>query len=440
MTHFVPHVIVPETRGEPMLVLLSLIRQKVPSFTERAALRMAAVSIVLATVAWGQSTEKVLVKSLINGNGGLTSDQNGDLYGTDQKLTRFGAIYRLHRWPNGAWQKTILYHFAGGTDGSSPNPSLVFDQAGNLYGTTAEGGDGDRGTVFQLIPTLSLPWTKKVLYNFEFGPYGFYPSNVIIDDQGNLYGTTFLGPHGTIFELVHSSDGIFTHKVLYQFTGGADGGNPTTGLVRDSAGNLYGTTHSGGVTGHGTVFELSPEADGTWTFHLAYTFCSRTNCADGNPGSGGSSVTLDSHRNLYGVTFHGGHSLCGSPSLSDSGCGVAFKLTHLRSGAWAFQLLHSFCSEQGCVDGQFPGGGVVLDGAGNVYGTTSGGGANRFGTVFKLSHVPGSPWSEKVLYSFCSAFNCADGKGPLGSLLLDGMGNLFGTTLSVVFEVIGDSK
>lgn len=419
-----------------MLGLSALTHHMSSSFTKRVALT-AAASFVFAAVAWGQSTEKVLIKTLISGTGGLTFDQKGDLYGTDTKLTKFGAVYRLHRWPNGVWQKTILYHFAGGTDGSSPNPSLVFDKTGNLYGTTAEGGNGDEGTVFQLMPTPSLPWTKKVLYNFALGPDGFFPfSSVIIDDQGNLYGTTFLGgPAGTIFELVHNPDGTFTYKVLYQFAGSADGGNPTTGLVRDSAGNLYGTTFSGGTAEHGTVFELSPEANGTWTFHLAYTFCSRTNCADGNPGSGGSSVTLDSHRNLYGVTYRGGHSLwCGSSSLSDSGCGVAFKLTHLRSGAWAFQLLHSFCSVQFCVDGQSPGG-VILDAAGNVYGTTSGGGANRFGTVFKLSHVPGNPWSEEVLHSFCSAPNCADGSGPQAGLVLDATGNLFGTTSKVVFEV-----
>src|SRR5262252_2379989 len=112
-----------------MLGLSPLIHQKVSSFIKCAALRMAAASFVLATVAWGQSTEKVLIKSLVYGNGGLTFDQHGDLYGTDQQLTRFGAVYRLHHFANGTWGKTILYHFAGGTDGASPNPNLVFDKA-----------------------------------------------------------------------------------------------------------------------------------------------------------------------------------------------------------------------------------------------------------------------------------------------------------------------
>src|SRR5215471_19076793 len=116
--------------------LSPLTHQMISWFTKRVALRTAAASFVFATVAWGQSTEKVLTKTLIRGTGGLTFDQKGDLYGTDGKLTKFGAVYRLHRWPNGAWQKTILYHFAGGTDGSSPNPYLVFDKSGNLYGTT----------------------------------------------------------------------------------------------------------------------------------------------------------------------------------------------------------------------------------------------------------------------------------------------------------------
>ena len=169
-------------------------------------------------------------KSLVYGNGGLTFDQQGNLYGADEKLTRFGAVYRLHHFLNGAWGKVILFHFAG-SDGASPKSNLVFDNAGNLYGATASGGDNNNGTVFQLTPTASGFWTEKVLYNFELGPDGFLPSNVIIDDQGNLFGTTFLGTNGTIFELVHNSDGTFTHKVLYRFTGGADGGNPTTGLV-----------------------------------------------------------------------------------------------------------------------------------------------------------------------------------------------------------------
>jgi len=403
---------------------------KVSFFSKSSALRMIVVSVVLASAASGQFTEKVLIKSLISGNGGLIFDQHGDLYGTDQKLTRFGAVYRLHHFPNGTWGKTILHHFSG-TDGASPEPNLVFDNAGNLYGSTTIGGIYNDGTVYQLSPTASGTWTEKVLYNFQFGTHGWDPSPVIIDGAGNLYGTTFFGPNGTIFELVHNSHGTWTHKVLYQFTGGTDGRNPQGALVRDSAGNLYGTTFDG--TERATVFELSPETNGSWTFHLVHTFCSRAKCTDGNPGFGSASVTLDNHGNLYGMTSQGGNPNC-SPALV-SGCGTVFKITHTKIGAWTFQVLHSFCLLDGCVDGQFPGGGVILDGVGNVYGVTLAGGANRFGTVFKVSHAPGHPWTEEVLYSFCSVSNCADGKGPLGSLVIDNAGNLFGTTLSAVFEL-----
>ena len=414
-----------------MLGLSSFIHTKATSFTKAAALRMAAAALVLTTAVWGQSTEKVVSKSLVYGNGGLTFDQQGNLYGADEKLTRFGAIYRLHHFLNGAWGKVILFHFAG-SDGASPKSNLVFDNAGNLYGATASGGDNNNGTVFQLTPTASGFWTEKVLYNFELGPDGFLPSNVIIDDQGNLFGTTFLGTNGTIFELVHNSDGTFTHKVLYRFTGGADGGNPTTGLVRDGAGNLYGATHVGGTNHAGTIFQLSPESDGTWTFHLVYTMCSRAHCTDGAPGEGFTSVTVDSHGTLFGITSHGGYPC----QFYAEGCGVAFKLTHARTGTWSYQLLHTFCVLSGCPDGVLPGGALSLDAAGSLYDTTFWGGAAGEGVAFRLSHAPGKPWSEDVLYSFCSAPKCADGANPVGSLALDTAGNLFGTTQSLVFEVI----
>lgn len=411
-----------------MLGLSLLIRKKVSPSHRPAALTIAALCFVLTTGAWCQSTEKVVAK-LVNGNGGLTLGQDGDLYGTDQKLTRYGAIYRLHHYADGVWGKTILYHFSG-PDGASPQPNLVFDAAGNLYGTTAIGGDNNEGVVFQLTPAPSGPWTETVLYKFELGPDGFGPpGGLVIDGKGNLYGVTFLGPHGTVYEMVHNPDGTWTHQVIYQFTGGTDGGNPQNRLVLDGAGNLYGTTFDGNPGA--TVFELSPETDGSWTFHLIHTFCSLAKCADGTPGEGSASVTLDSHGNLYGMTSQGGNTNCFFGT-----CGTVFKLTHLKTGAWTFQLLHRFCSLENCADGVFPAGGVVVDGSGKVYGTTAAGGAHGFGTVFEISEPPGKSWTENVLYSFCSASKCADGQNPAGSLAFDNLGNLFGSTEQVVFEVI----
>jgi len=410
----------------------SLATQHTNSSFAESVLRLAGAVLVLATVAWSQSTEKVLYKSLVGGNGSLFFDQQSNFYGTENNLTVFGGVYRLHHYLNGTWGFKVLYRFSG-SDGAHPQAHPVLDSAGHLYGTTSDGGTNNEGTVFQLTPTPSGFWTEKVLYNFQLGPDGFEPSGgVVLDGGGNLYGTTFLGPHGTIYQLVPNADGTWTHKVLYQFTGGADGSNPLDDLVRDSAGNLYGATFDGGSTGHGTIFELSPESNGTWTFHLVYSLCSRAKCTDGTNGEESATVTPDNHGNLYGTTPHGGHVPC---DFYAEGCGVVFKLTHTTTGAWTYQRLHAFCSMAGCLDGSTPVGGVVLDAAGNVYGTTLSGGASRAGTLFRLSHVLGGPWTEDVLYSFCALPDCADGMGPLGNLVLDSAGNLFGTTPSVIFEV-----
>jgi uncharacterized repeat protein (TIGR03803 family) len=348
-----------------MLGLSFLAYKSDPLFTKSAALRLAAAVLVLATAAWSQSTEKVLIKSLIGGNGSLFFDQQSDFYGTEDRLTKFGAVYRVHHYLNGTWGIKVLYHFTGGSDGAYPQSHPVLDNAGNLYGATWAGGSNicsagsvpNCGAVFELTPTSSGSWTEKVLYDFTHSADGFDPSaGVILDNVGNLYGTTsFGGPHaGTIFELVPNSNGTWTHKVLYGFTGGADGGGPSGGLVRDSAGNLYGTTGYGGSTGRGTIFELSPGSNGAWTFHVLHSFCVRTNCSDGEPGSGFASVILDSHGNLYGMTSAGGQVSVSCPAGFIDGCGTAFKLTHTTTGAWTFQRLYAFCSLDGCIDGKGP--------------------------------------------------------------------------------------
>src|SRR5262249_33664959 len=148
---------------------------------------------------------------------------------------------------------------------------------------------------------------------------------------GSFHGTIF---HGTIFELSPGTNGTWSEKILYRFSGGDDGTGPS-GLIRDSSGNLYGIAF-GGAKGSGTIFELSPNSDGTWTFHLVYSFCSRTNCSDGSRPEG---ITLDSQNNLYGVAAWGGTVPCSS---SDAGCGTVFKLVHGRGDTWVFHLLHRF--------------------------------------------------------------------------------------------------
>ena len=207
-----------------------------------------------------------------------------------------------------------------------------------------------------------------------------------------------------------------------------------SGLIRDSEGILYGFARGGGVTDNGTIFELSPNTDGTWTYHVLYTFCSRTNCSDG---SGPTGITLDAQRNLYGMTNYGGAVPC---SPDPNGCGTIFKLVRDK-GAWDFHLLHTFCAKSQCPDGAFPSGAPTLHPDGTLYGLTIVGGNTNQGTLFKL--VPtSSAWVLTSLYSFCPSFPCTDGQDPGGTLALDSAGNLYGTTPvggkgnGVVFQVI----
>jgi uncharacterized repeat protein (TIGR03803 family) len=215
-----------------------------------------------------------------------------------------------------------------------------------------------------------------------------------------------------------------TEQTLYSFCPNtsrncADGAFPS-GLIMDAAGNLYGTTTEGGEGGGGadlcngigcgTVFQLTPTGTG-WSEKVLYSFCPQSNCADGAIPYAG--LIMDGSGNLYGTSVRGG-----------IGVGTVFQLRPIDTG-WTETVLYSFGSQS--ADGYFPYAGLIMDGAGNLYGTTSAGGANHWGTVFQLTPT-GSGWSEQVLYSFCSQFQCADGASPYAGLIMDASGNLYGTT------------
>jgi uncharacterized repeat protein (TIGR03803 family) len=241
---------------------------------------------------------------------------------------------------------------------------LIFDQAGNIYGTTYLGGSG-HGVVYELTRSGS-GWTDQPLYTFS-GPDGSSPSNVVIfDSVGNLYGTTTKGGangFGTVFELSPAGNG-WTEKVLYSFQGNSDGSYPTSGLLLDGSGNLYGTTSNGGTGGGGTVFELTPSG-GNWTYSLLYSFAGTTNCGP-LPG-----VTMDAAGNLYGTT------LCDGAN-SD---GNVFMLTP-SGGGWTYSSLYDFT---GGNDGKNPHSVVTIDAANNLYGTAAHGGANQSGVVWEIT-------------------------------------------------------
>ena len=322
-------------------------------------------------------------------NGGLIHDKAGNLYGTTYfgGLYGFGTAFELTH-PSGVWTETILYNFGSYvTDGVWPPAGMIFDKAGNLYGTTSNGGGGtnDGGIVFELTRSGS-GWTENVLHVFGNGNDGsVFQGGLVMDSAGNLFGATYVGGTGsscfencgTVFELT-PSQGAWVESVLYNFAGGADGAYPDSTLTFDIAGNLYGLTQSGGTgTGCpaaglcGTAFELAHGADGSWTESVIYSFGAYSHDAY-NPVTG---LTVDTSGNLYGVTYEGGSGFC------IGGCGAVFKLVP-SAGAWTETLLHSFL-ESG--DGKFPAGGVALDNAGNLYGTTSGGGRSNLGIVYEIT-------------------------------------------------------
>ncbi|MBV9860566.1 MAG: hypothetical protein JO267_00290 [Alphaproteobacteria bacterium] len=318
-----------------------------------------------------------------------------------------------------------LYSFCAQSncvDGQNPAGPLVRDSAGNLYGMTSDGGTGNVGTVFELT-AIAGGWTETVLYSFctqgNCGD-GYYPSGgLLLDQAGNLYGTTSDGgAHGggTVFKLTpNQSQTVWTHTVLYSFcaqSNCADGAQPSAGVIMDRGGNLYGTTGNGGAHTVGTVFKLSRNTN--WAETVLYSFCSVSNCTDGfNPYA----PLVTDGVNLYGTTYAGG----------GAGAGTVFQIL-LQGSQTQERVLYNFCSQANCADGAFPDAGLVFDTTGyHLYGTTSQGGRGRNGAVFVLNSTP-SGVTEEVLYSFCSQSNCADGELPESALVLDAAGNLYGTT------------
>jgi len=318
----------------------------------------------------------------------------------------------------------IIYNFTGGTDGGAAYSGLIADKSGNLYGATVGGGATSGlglGVVFELSPA-GAGWTETVLYAFQGGSDGQNPwSGLVMDGAGNLYGATAGGGGssnctdacGTVFELSPPSTqgGTWTETVLYRFQGGSgDGSWPSSTLVFDKTGNLYGTTRYGGSTsGYGTVFELSPSAGGgEWTETILHSF-----------------QGLDGEFPQVGLVFGKGGALYGTASTGGSRSALAGSIYELvlKGGTWVFHALYAF---EGGSDGQGPESQLVVDKLGNLYGTTVGGGSLGFGTVFEVT-LPqsGSPLTHTVLYSFQGS---ADGAYPIGALVFDKSGNLYGTT------------
>jgi len=388
--------------------------------------------VILTTpaAAFGAGKEKLLFK--FNGHNGLlptapvTFDSSGNLYGTTVNGGSYhlGEVFQLMQAASGRWTEKVLYSF-NGTDGQNPYAGVVIDAAGNLYGTTVGGGAYvGYGTVFRLSPDKNGKWKVTILHSFNNdGVDGVQPhGGLVFDAAGNLYGTTASGGSshckgpgcGTVFELSPGNNGQWTETILYAFRGD-DGGNPLGTLIFDKSGNLYGTAETGGpyhancADGCGTVFRLSPGSNGQWTEKVLHAFGKGI---DGElPTSG---VILDRAGNLYGTTASGGL----------IGTGTVFELTPHKDGDWSETLLHHFLDNG--KDGAGPNG-VILNRAENtLYGTTANGGKAVQGTVFALTPGAGGKWDEKILHTFAHLFE--DGSEPAAGLTFDVSGNLYGTT------------
>jgi uncharacterized repeat protein (TIGR03803 family) len=400
-------------------------------------LAITAATVLVMTVPAAAQKEKVLHSfqtfppNSFSPFAGLISDAAGNLYTTTSSggIHDRGTVFELTRTVDGGLTGKVIYSFRkNGVDGYEPFFGLILDTAGDLYGTTYLGGANGAGAAFELVPRAGGGWTENILHSFSnSGEDGAYPfAGLVSDVAGNLYGTTTLGGvsgAGTVFELSPpQGSGSWTEKILHSFnSNGHDGINPQGGLILDAAGNLYGTAVGGGADGYGMVFELVPTTPGNWTERSLHSFT-----GTGLLGGVLSALVLDAAGNLYGMREYGGDGACSYYGYV--GCGSVFELKPTAGGGWEEEVIHNF--QANGEDGVFPYAGLVFDAAGNLWGATTDGGAYGTGgtygagTIIELKPKVGGGWAEKVIFRF----NGTDGLGPYGNLIFDAAGNLYGTT------------
>jgi len=366
---------------------------------------------------------------------GVSMDASGSLYGTTEYgadngncgewFPSCGTVFEVLHTDSG-WAGHRIYEFQGGNGGGNPWSRVVVGPSGLLYGTTVNGGGqgcgGDWwapgcGIVYSITPAPSGAGLENVLYRFQGGSDGAGPyAEVVFDQAGNLYGTTLSGGtygDGTVYKLTPSTNG-WAESIIYRFTGGLDGSIPFAGLSFDQAGNLYGTTSAAGAEGYGTVFELTPSEDG-WTEKTLYSF---TGGNDGGFPIGG--VIFDAFGNLYGDTSNFG---------PPGDAGTAFELIP-SNGDWSFNLIAGFPYRRNGNDcwGSGPNARLGIDTAGNLYGTTCHDGAYGGGSVFQLS-PSGTGWNYTDLHDF------RPGENPYSNVIFDARGIMYGTDNGGVFEM-----
>ena len=300
----------------------------------------------------------------------VTFGPDGALYGTNTVAGEFngGVLFKLQVPARalGEWTETSLYAYA--FEQNEYGSPLTFDSSGNLYGAVAHWSGNDRGAVYQVVRNGNN-WSLNVIYQFAGGNDGSQPrGNLAIDAAGNIYGVTEVDGrygYGNVYELSPSGSG-WMKTILHDFQGGNDGLIPFGGLIFDHSGNLLGSTGSGGPGNGGTVFQLSPQPGGGWTYTLVYGFSGQSSW--GPTGT----LTVDQAGNIYGARNDPG-------TLGNNGS--IFELTY-SNGVWNYINLHSFA---GFDDGAEPNGSLVVDGVGDVYGTAADGGAYEYGLVFEIT-------------------------------------------------------
>lgn len=367
-------------------------------------------------------------------------DSTGAIYGTTALggSGQFGTVFKLTPPSNGGtWTQSILYTFSGGSDGQQPQDLAAIAKA--LFSTTYLGGSNNCyqgcGTIFQLTPTASGPWTKTLLYEFLGGEDGQAPGNLRAGEDGVLYGITPSGGPpsgackdvgcGTVFELIPPTQkgDPWTKTILYSFPSSPrDGLTPNADIVLDASGNIFGTTYGGGNSNYGTVWELSPPtiAGGSWAETILYSF---TGASDGGYPIGG--LTFGSNSTVYGTASYSG-------IANDSGTAFELSPPAIAGAAWDYTVLHSFA---GGADGATPSTTMAFDTKGNLYGTTWNGGSTACylgcGTLFRLAPPTNNTlWTESVILKMPDT-----GQVPNESILVFRDGLLYDTT-----EFLGTSN
>jgi uncharacterized repeat protein (TIGR03803 family) len=401
-------------------------------FSIRTVMAVIAAALLVTSALATAQTETVL-HSFNNPRGanpsaGLVFDAAGNLYGTTVNGGRFngGTVFELVHQDN-HWTSAVLHAFSGShlhdtPDGAAPYSTLIFDGAGNLYGTTSlAGSPANCGAVFELSPQAGSIWAESLIYTIPACAPGFgLLSSLTSDPAGNLYGTMTADCEpqdncNAVFQLSPQAGGGWTEKSMCPDLCESFWNLLIAGVILDASGNLYGT---------GDLASEDGEYGGVWELHnqavLPLVIFDLTRYNGARPRG---SLVFDAAGNLYGTASKGGLPDC---TLDTLGCGVVFDLSpgaHSTS-PWSEKVLHNFTGNGG--DGAFPYANLTFDAAGNLYGTTSGGGAYGYGTVFELGPNRIGGWKYRILHSFNN--DGVDGITPTGGLILDDSGNLYGTT------------